>query len=45
MGNCENQCTNKKSNLIFEIEKSKLIEEPKIVKSQSLPVNKENSVS
>lgn len=43
MGNCENQCMNKKTNLMFEIEKSKIIDDQKAAKFSSLVEEKENT--
>jgi hypothetical protein len=45
MGNCENQCLNKKSNLLFEIEKSKIMDDQKVAKFSSLVEEKENNNS
>ncbi len=44
MGNCENQCMSKKQNLMFEIEKSKILDDQKAAKFASLVEEKENSL-
>lgn len=44
MGNCQNQCLTKKNNLMFEVEKSKIIAEQKQEQIENIIKDKENSM-